>query len=524
LRKDLHEAMQATFGRARKLIPLLGRISARREPTFLPDILTLLWDKNAEVVFETCATIAVLILKIPPADLPTFDSQLRARWLCWSGMGSLDGSQLERLQQSPTWWGSFAILGSHPSGFVRQAAVEQLAKDETGEALPFLLLRASDWVEQVRAAARDAIEPKLKNVRPATWAKCLPLAFRMRGMLRHQPKDLLDEVEMLCAGQPEFLKTNFAADHLSAFLRYRYRLAKVYTPIPLRSLITAALEQSQVGVRLLACDWVMEDAEGANREAFAQALLEDKAPMVRARAFWKIASARPEAYAAQIEEGLMDRSEAVQDLARGVWRLLLHRDALAFYQQRAATAKRSAEIIPVVRGLRAEGTGADEALIRPLLQHPLTKVRREGLKTLVAWNVSDKGALLIEGVQSKLPSYAKECSRLLAKNPGLISSSLIQRLLDSTDRFEARQIALRLAVKMSKWASLPLILQAYSILACRDRAEAAIRIWYRDFNRNQTAPSKQEAEDAIREFGSLADTPIAKHRDLAALISSLREN
>jgi hypothetical protein len=54
-----------------------------------------LWAKEKVVVFETAATITLLIQGVPIGDLPTFDAQIRSRWPYWAGSGSLDGPQLE---------------------------------------------------------------------------------------------------------------------------------------------------------------------------------------------------------------------------------------------------------------------------------------------------------------------------------------------------------------------------------------------------------------------------------------------
>lgn len=53
------------------------------------------------------------------------------------------------------------LLSMHPNGYVREAAVYVLARSGQVSALPFLIVRAADWVEQVRGPAQEAVEELL---------------------------------------------------------------------------------------------------------------------------------------------------------------------------------------------------------------------------------------------------------------------------------------------------------------------------------------------------------------------------
>jgi hypothetical protein len=379
-------------------------------------------------------------------------------------------------------------------------------------------------VEPVRRVAEHGFRQKLNQQFSDQLSKCLPLVFRLRSALRNQPKALLDEIEKIAASRPDFLSTNFYSDIAPAFLRYRYKLAKSYSAISLDRLVALAIDSPDPSLRMLACDWLNEEAASPDlRAKYSDVLFADKSALVRVRAFWRIANAFPEQYQVQIEHALTDPSAAVQDTARGAWRLLLHRDSLAFYRQRAVIAVRSSEVIAVLRGLRAEGTIVDEALARPFLRHSSVKIRREALRTLVTWNVQDTAALLRASLRGKTPSYAKEAAQLLLSRPNLLSVSLVKELLDKPAHSDSRKIALWLLVKMPKWSSLPLILLAYAIPTCRDQAERAFRDWNRNYNRVQSSPSKMEATEAVAAFRGITDSPLAKNRELIAIIRDLEK-
>ncbi len=206
----------------------------------------------------------------------------------------------------------------------------------------------------------------------------------------------------------------------------------------------------------------------------------------------------------------MDPSAAVQDTARGAWRLLLQRDTLAFYREAIVRAKMPAAIVAAIRGLRAEGKLIDEALVREFIGHESAKVRKEALRTLVAWNAADAPDLLREGLQSVSPSYSKEAASLLRARPNLLSMSLVKELLVNPRHPNANKVAIWLLAAMPKWSSLPLILEAYSSSALRERAYMAFMDWNKHYNRSQSAPTKIEAQEAVRAFGAIANSPLSK--------------
>ncbi len=524
LRQELYAAMQTTGFRAGKIVSALSKISQHNDTSFIKDIIPFLWAKEEAVVFEVAATLSLLVQKVPVESLPELDARIRTSWPYWAGISNLDGIQMERLKASPSWWWTFAVLASHPSGFVRQAAVEELTREEAGESLPFILLRTTDWVEPVRLVARKILLQKLARPNYDQLDKCLPLVFRMRNALRHQPLAIFEEIEKLGGSRNDQILADGYANNSSAFLRYRFKLAKQYGRLPVDQLIGKASTSSNIGVRLLACDWTAEAETPLElRDKYGKVLFGDKVPLVRARAFRRIANADPQTYLPQIEHALMDSSAAVQDTARGAWRLLLQQDALAFYRTTITQVSLPAAIVAALRGLRAEGKLDDESLVRRFLQHNSAKVRREVLRTLVGWNAPDAPDLLSAGLQSVSPSYSKEAASLLSTRPNLLSISLVKELLVNPRHPDARKVAIWLLAAMPKWSSLPLILLTYSISAYREQAFVAFKNWNKHYNRNQSAPSKIEASEAVKAFSAIADSPLSKNRDLIAIISDLKD-
>ena len=405
LQRELYDATRTSRFRTGQTVSVLAKISQSKDAGFINDIIPLLWAKEDVVLFETVVTVSLLLQQVPIGGLPDLDSGIRRSWPYWAGLRNLERTQITRLKRSPSWWWAFAVFASHPSGFVRQTALQELADKEGGESLPFILLRTTDWVEPVRVLARNILHRKLGRVVASQVDRCLPLVFRMRKALRHQPLELFEEIEKLAASRQDRILADTYSGSSGAFLRYRFELSKQYSSFPLDRLIDEAASHSEASPRLLACDWIADVATPKEiRDRFGEFLLKDKSPLVRSRAFWRIANADPNKFLPQIENALMDPNASVQDTARGAWKMLLHNDALSFYRKRVTEVTLPSAIVAALRGLRAESNLQDEAIVRSFLQHNSAKVRKEALRTLVTWNVSDTTNLLQDRLQSASPS------------------------------------------------------------------------------------------------------------------------
>jgi HEAT repeat protein len=220
-------------------------------------------------------------------------------------------------------------------------------------------------------------------------------------------------------------------------------LSRQYSCFSLDRLIGKAAFHSDAAPRLLACDRIADTATPKEiREKYGNVLLTDKSQRVRRKAFWLIANVDPGIFRDLIERALMDPSASVQDAARSAWRLLSEQDLVSLHRKYVNEVRFPSAMVAALRGLRAEGDLHDEDIVRPFLQHNSAKVRKEALRTLVAWNVSKTSNLFHEGLSSASPSYAKEAARLLITRREYISVPLVKELLVSPPNPDSRKLAL----------------------------------------------------------------------------------
>jgi hypothetical protein len=147
---------------------LIQQIAETAEPAVIPDLLPILITGNKRAILACAKAIHQLLQQLQPADFARFDEYVRlgySNWRVprepWYTIKTKDVSHLASMGEM-----SVSLLGlasCHTDGYVREEALRDLGKMETGAELPFLFIRANDWVEVIRSSARKMI---LERIRP----------------------------------------------------------------------------------------------------------------------------------------------------------------------------------------------------------------------------------------------------------------------------------------------------------------------------------------------------------------------
>ncbi|MBM3844760.1 MAG: hypothetical protein FJ405_00545, partial [Verrucomicrobia bacterium] len=147
-----------------------------------------------------------IISELSPLDLATLDQRVRESWTAYrfyevQSWQNLRPSDVARLAQSKFPTTLVGLASSHFSGYVREAAVAELASQRTGEELPFLLIRLNDWVSQVRDVAGRAVQARIEPAYAVHFLKNISLVLHLRACGRVERQfvdqicDLLKRVE-----------------------------------------------------------------------------------------------------------------------------------------------------------------------------------------------------------------------------------------------------------------------------------------------------------------------------------------
>jgi hypothetical protein len=91
----------------------------------------------------------------------------------WPAIRKADVPHLVRAAADPG--GAAVVLSAHRNGYVREAAIAELTKRDDPLALPALIVRSSDWVDEVRTAAGHAFLTVWRNRATVDQTAAVPL-------------------------------------------------------------------------------------------------------------------------------------------------------------------------------------------------------------------------------------------------------------------------------------------------------------------------------------------------------------
>jgi hypothetical protein len=462
---ELHQAMSTERRRA-----LMQQIVDRGEASALPPLLGWLSPDYEEVLARACHT---LLQPLPPSQLAWLEPQLR-RWYPADAWQRLDRASLLRTSRLPYGRWLTAAISCHRNGHLRELALRQLSQSPPeGWEPAFYLVRVNDWVEPVRAAARQAL------LRFSPWqphhATLFPLLDRLRQGQRGDPGLFVDQLEQLLI--PEALPA--ALCHPQAQVRRSalgVGLKHGQTLLVQQALDDPALEVVTRALRLL--------RPLPLPDTFWRPWLHSRKACVRLEAHRKLAARLSER---EWQPALFDKSPAVQELA--CYHLRQH-NPVEVYRQ---ALSRGVNSQAAIRGLAALGQGHDLTLLSPLWKQARAGILRQLIAASARLGGEECLELWLGCLQDSRAGVARQAGRALQPYAGRLLGQWLQLVHDEQCPLHSREMALELAERGDKWGSLPVLLQvADTIEALRPQAQKCLRRWLLSTNRRQQLPSAEQ--------------------------------
>lgn len=515
----------------------IGRLfpPAEREPRWMDAdarlarsdlLLDLLYDVgNSPLAAPAAERLRAEAAAMRPAEWVRIDEVLRRRMAGWSEIVAprwVHGpDDVRRLVPTPgTEAAVFGFLATHHSGFVREACVQRLALLGGGDELAPLLMRATDWVPQVRARALDALQARVVPEYAESWVRWIPLVLRLRTTGRTCARPLV-------AAVLELLRRPAAWDALwkglespeSAVARASFRLMRERGDMVPARTVTAAARLRDPVIRREA----VQAAAGLNDGALNHvlpALVADPEPRVRREALALAAERMGPVALPWLRRALLDRSAGVRAEARGALRRLEPADFAAFYRERVLAA--DARLAEAVGGLADTGGTRDADIVRPLLAHPRPRVRGAAVRALAALAGSRAAPALLAAVADESRRVSHAAMAALRRLPGQVDAGALAESFLSPGPAHVRRNALGLLIASGKWEGLMWILRALDDEdeVVRQHAGLYLRRWMDRANVVQTLPTPDQLRRlaaAIDQAPSLDDGMRDRLRFVAAL-------
>lgn len=432
--------------------------------------------------------------------------------------------------QSPEWLGSpedvrtlcvpgdaeaavVGLLGAHNSGYIREAAVRRLALVHGGGEMAPLLLRANDWVPQVRGLALDALRERLAPAYAAAWVRWLHLVLRLGGRGSADARPLVDAVMAL-------LRSPESADAVWAGLRSPDRTVR-------RTCFGILERAGGTGLRRLAEESLRSDdvvfRRGAARAAEAlddaslftvlPGLVRDPLPPVRRDAL-ALAARRMGADALPWLRGaLLDSAGGVRAEARDPLQRLAPMDFAAFYRGQVAAG--GARLAAAVAGLGETGAEQDVESVRPVLDDPLPRVRAAAVRAVARLGGTAALPTVLASVADASPSVSRAAAAALLDGVRTLGIAPLGALYRDAAQAHVRQSALSLLVARGKWESIPWILRALRDPDERIRryAHTYLSQWKHRSNRVASQPAPEQLAELGDALEQAADAVDPKMRD-----------
>jgi hypothetical protein len=407
----------------------------------------------------------------------------------WHSFRARDVARLVELGDRPV--AAAGLLSMHPSGYVREAAVRELAATASAQALPFLLVRTADWVEPVRSAAQTAVGSLLVRSRPAELLPAAPLLEQM-ALDRARASDFA--AEML-----DLLRTNVDTATLVACLSDN---APPVRRICARFLVergdvseealTVALGQKDVVVAGLIGTAAVDQVVPADRTL--DELWGSSVASLRALALCRCQAGESSRARRISEAGLFDTSPTVRFLSQ---RFLSELGVDLPSRYRRALPER----LVGIQGLAEVGDEADAEVIKSCLDDDRPRARAfavHGLSRLLGVKCR---SLVLSMLDDPSPSVARSAIRVLADHP--LDKTTVDQVWErtaSTDAESFRRTAFAVFACQSRWPKLVLACRAIASddENLRRRGEHLLTSLRASWNNSFTRPSDAQIDEVTR--------------------------
>ena len=478
----------------------LDAIAGSGEYSAVQGLVTLL-ARNDALSTHVAGAIDTLLCGLRPTDLAFLDQMLRgAGWMhsqddsWWSLSPERVGSLARTARFSPTVLG---VLACHHSGFVRAAALEHLATATGGAEIPFLALRANDWVRPVAARASELLIQRLSTDNRVAVIDALPFIIRMLRRHRRDHSDLSRALRTVLLSDGGSAAIEPAPHFDTEDRRFLYDL--LLTVGAATSLwLTSALTDGDAVIRARAVKQLAAGAPSPETSAVLARLVVDNAPAVRVAALTALAEHPGPELTELVRSLLVDRSGSVRALARYIVHVqhlpIVPRD---IYTNHLGSAS-PRQLVAAIDGIGESGTAADADLLTPFLTATSPRVRRVALRVVAGLDAARAISLAMSALGDHAPSVQVAAARLLAAQAHRVDFPAVNSRLQWISDPRGRCNLLRLLTAAPKWDAV-----AYLMLGLgdadegvRSAASQGLNRWVADFNRTQISPTAAQLDRA----------------------------
>ncbi len=377
---------------------------------------------TGEVRSAALHVLAALLRRTPSDWLDAEVDQIRGDAAWARTDGRLATAKLIReCRTHANGWSALGVLSFSHDGRIREAAVQALAEEQSGNELAFLIIRRADWVVQVREAAEAALKSRHTAEYAPHWARHAALLERV-GARQRFPDDEMDRVYGL-------VRSSGLDAALELFHQGNRRSARAVAHVlvgaeTIHSRAEEALLASpDPAIRLMLAKRLIPTADIERLQHFAR----DRYVPIAVAALDRLARIDPDLARPLLDDGLISTRHGLRVLAR-------------FHLSRAGVdvESRYAEVLladdppprllaAAIYGFGADRDAVDSELMRSFADHADRRVRRAAIRTL-AWVSPGKIDVFVRALEDVSPRVARAGSAALRSRAAMVPLETLARL------------------------------------------------------------------------------------------------
>ena len=449
---------QLGTGTVQETAEQLRHLGQSGEYILIPSLLRLMDDDSLVIRQAAEQAVARLIEACPVFELVWLNEHVR-EWrpspVIWKRVVE---REVLKIDQASTI--RLSMLTMHWSGYIREAAVRRMIREDESYSFPYLLLRLNDWVSEIRQLARAALELKLKPEHARLWMENIMLVERLRICGRDQFESFIESVHhLLRQKECRFVLHNARVSPEPSIRQFAFRISLEAEGTDTSMIMEQALRDENPAIRRWAAQRVDRMLSGQKlREALLGMQL-DSVPSIRREGLAVLATRYPDAAKPLIMARLLDPTLSVRDTPPRNPKRGLTRGYAEWYLD-VIWGDDHHHLAAAISGLGETGDKADAEVVYEYAKHPSIAVRKAVIRGLMRLDASSYGTHFVHSLTSEQPGISREACRALMQHSYLIQPDEMAGLLLDPDALpHVVRNVLRIISSMSKWNQVGLLLQ-----------------------------------------------------------------
>jgi len=481
---------------------ILKQIELSSEVAAIPALLHIFVNENRELQHAAARAMHTLFQGLTPGDFADFDETIRrSSWSSWN-YGRSTFLRAPKNIRSLTIFADYSnfllgIFACHADGYTRESALRALDDCNTGEELPFFLLRANDWVENVRTVAVNLLHKRTREEYVPHFLKFLPLVLRLRraGRLNHQATiDRIQELFTLPSASSHIESGLTAKDKV--IRRFCYKVAlRTGDANRLLAITKRALADRDLQISLDAVKGLSSAPTSSDLHELIERVLRSTAPQLRLSALRLTIEKYPQFAHAECRRALLDRNSGVRQQAQFYLLKTGGLNVCECYAEMLHTA--AAKALPnVIAGMGEVCAKPQISLLEPYLSSPRSGVRVRAYRAIAQLDRNHSVDSFLKGLEDDSTRVVRTASMLLRKRANLVGGERIWEIHTKLARARQRRWTLFLVAGLTKWDSCYFLVRGLNDpdVEVSTLARKYLERWVERYNKSFMRPTKEQRE------------------------------